>query len=229
MVQRINVLPGDRYGSLVVEKEVDPIQRRYGKHRAFEVVCDCGKKWIAELNKLRTGRTISCLACSRERVKRSATTHGMRRSNEYAIWCTMLSRCNNPSCKSYVDYGLRGVTVCDRWDPAKGGSFANFFADMGPRPSRNHQLDKEAVEPTNTVYCPEKVRWATKKENMRHTRRSIFLTYNGKTLLLSEWAEEMGLGVSCLHRRLFKSGWPLEKALTTPSCYRPYKRNFARV
>jgi len=87
------------------------------------------------------------------------------------VWRNMLQRCNNPRNPGYHNYGGRGVTVCARWDPSKGGSYANFIADMGYRPSDRHQLDKEAVDPSNLVYCPEMCRWVTTKENNHPSRK----------------------------------------------------------
>jgi len=49
----------------------------------------------------------------------------------------MRERCNNPNSKAYKNYGGRGITVTERWR-----SFANFFADMGPKPSPEHSLDR---------------------------------------------------------------------------------------
>lgn len=46
----------------------------------------------------------------------------------------MLARCLNPKSLGYRYYGAKGITVCDRWNPKTGGSFANFLADKGCRP-----------------------------------------------------------------------------------------------
>jgi hypothetical protein len=216
MVKALQICVGDRYGDLTIVKELPAEGLARYKRRIFLMRCDCGETRKTQLDKLRTGRVKSCHECSIRRVRELNTVHGMRRSAEYGIWTAMLARCKNPNSSCFHSYGGRGVTVCDRWDPSKGGSFANFIADMGARPADDYQLDKEAVDPANTVYCPEMVRWVPRKANMRHTSRSRFLTYQGRTMLLSEWAVELGIGVSCLHRRIYKSGWTLERAFSTP-------------
>jgi len=41
------------------------------------------------------------------------------------------------------------------------------------------------------------------------------LTYNGRTLCATEWAEELGIEWVTLFARLYR-GWSVEKALTAP-------------
>jgi hypothetical protein len=50
----------------------------------------------------------------------------------------MKKRCEQPSHDSYQYYGGRGIRVCDRWRDC----FDNFLADMGPKPSPDHSIDR---------------------------------------------------------------------------------------
>ena len=81
-------------------------------------------------------------------------------SPEYKCWHGMLDRCNNPNNPSYKSYGGRGIRVCDRWNPAKGGSFTNFFKDMGQKPNSEASLDR--INPDGD-YSPENCQWANKR------------------------------------------------------------------
>ncbi|KKL93677.1 hypothetical protein LCGC14_1872280 [marine sediment metagenome] len=54
------------------------------------------------------------------------------------IWYSMIERCNNPKCKSFKNYGGRGITVCQRWLD----SFEDFKEDMGERPTPQHTIDR---------------------------------------------------------------------------------------
>jgi len=73
----------------------------------------------------------------------------------------MRSRCNNPNSTGYVDYGGRGIKICDRWN-----KFENFLADVGERPP-NHTADR--ID-TDKDYAPENFRWATPEEQAQSKR-----------------------------------------------------------
>ena len=132
---------------------------------------------------------------------------------EYSIWAAMVQRCLNPNCKEYALYGGRGIRVCPRWLEANG--FANFMADVGPRPPcprkrgvSLHRLDNDGgYEPGNVV-------WADYKTQMRNTRSNHVLTHEGCSLPLVAWAEKLGIKEVTLSQRLFK-GWTVQRALTT--------------
>jgi hypothetical protein len=74
----------------------------------------------------------------------------------------MLQRCFNPNHHKYKYYGGRGVVVCDRWDPKKGGSFENFLADMGEKPA-GLTLGRILDAPI-PGYCKSNCRWQTLAE-----------------------------------------------------------------
>lgn len=74
----------------------------------------------------------------------------------------MMQRCYNPNNNSFKNYGARGIRVCDRWRH----SFADFAADVGPRP---HGASLDRVN-NNGDYEPDNVRWATRVEQMNNTR-----------------------------------------------------------
>jgi hypothetical protein len=65
-------------------------------------------------------------------------------------------------------------------------------------------------------YTRENCRWATDAEQMRNTRRSRRLTAFGRTMNMTDWAEEAGVSISAIAWRL-KVGWPIEEAVSRPA------------
>lgn len=96
-------------------------------------------------------------------------THGLSRTHPlYGTWGNMMTRCYNPNFKQFADYGGRGISVCDRWHNPQ-----LFIEDIerliGPRPV-GMTLDR--ID-NNGNYEPGKVRWATRVQQNRNSRRYV--------------------------------------------------------
>jgi hypothetical protein len=119
----------------------------------------------------------------------------------------MFSRCTNPKSPDYPYYGGRGIKVADEWK-----DFAVFLADVGPRPSPQHSLDR--FPNVNGNYEKSNTRWATRKEQGRNKRNTKRYTFNGESLTLAEWAEKTGLRIGLLYERVNLLHWPIEQAIS---------------
>lgn len=137
--------------------------------------------------------------------------HGMRYRPEYQVWLQMKGRCGNPKNKQWKHYGARGITVCERW--AK--SFASFLSDMGERPGTGREWTVERQD-NNVGYCPENCIWATPQVQTHNKRNNLWYEFNGKRMLLPDWARETGMPLQTLKARIRQYGWTIERALTTP-------------
>jgi len=168
--------------------------------------CECGAITVVAGARLRNGKARSCS------TRCGWTGHGMHQSPEYSSWEHMKARCYNKSNGSYRLYGKKGIEVCERWKD----SFENFYADMGPKPSRKHSVGR--IDGTKG-YSPENCRWETPTQQAGNTSRNVYLTYNGETKPIERWARELGIAPNTLRNRL-KKGWDVEKALTCPPLQR---------
>jgi hypothetical protein len=132
------------------------------------------------------------------RIRSIVSQLRIRHIREHDAWRGMLARCRNPRHPSYKNYGGRGITACERWN-----SFENFLDDMGKRPSPKHSLDR--ID-NNGNYEPGNCRWATRREQANNTRMNRFVTFDGRTMTLAQWARETGIHVrgktDLLHWRL---------------------------
>jgi hypothetical protein len=126
---------------------------------------------------------------------------------EYRVWSSMKSRCLNPRDTRFDRYGGRGISVCARWL-----SFDCFLADMGPRPSMSHSIERVDIDGN---YEPSNCKWATPVEQARNTRRTARWTFRGETRSAKEWSEILGIPYQTLMTRVHVCGWTVERALAT--------------
>lgn len=145
------------------------------RHRRVLARCDCGIEKIVVLKNIYRRQSTGCKACA---CRRKATKHGSARvgnqTPEYRAWCSMITRCTNQNREKWNNYGGRGISVCKRWRD----SFSAFLADVGPRPSSAHSLDRIN---NDGDYEPGNVRWATAVQQAnnrrpRSSRRRVIVT-----------------------------------------------------
>lgn len=127
-------------------------------------------------------------------------------SRPYRIWVEMRRRCNDSNRPYYKHYGGRGIKYSAEWE-----SFAKFWEDMGTTYRDDLTLDR--ID-TNGDYSPENCRWANWFTQMNNRNYSHKLTFNGKTLGISEWSRVTGIKRTTINERLRTYGWSIEKTLT---------------
>ncbi len=151
---------------------------RYPGKQYWLCRCACGSTKSIAAASLNRGlsRSCGCVRNAKNRVRSLSHGNAKRsgKSFEYAAWSRMIDRCENPKNPGFQNYGGRGIVVCKRWRI----SFESFLADVGPRPTSSHSLDRLD---TNLGYGPKNCRWATKAEQSANTRRSKLWVINGQT------------------------------------------------
>jgi len=69
----------------------------------------------------------------------------------------------------------------------------------------------------NSNYQPGNIRLATWKEQENNKRSNHFMTYNGKTKTMSEWADELNISYTLIRKRINVLKWSIERTLSTPA------------
>lgn len=189
-----NIL-GEQYDIWEIIGECDPkISARGNKHRVAWCKCvKCGFEKSISYDNLRNGSHGTCQNCSpfdKTGENNHLFKHGKSNTRLHRTWREMIRRCENPNCKSYKDYGTRGITICEEWR----SDFMNFY-NWAISNNYNDTLTIERKD-VNRGYCPENCCWipqSAQRDNRRDTLR-----FNGKTL--KEIADESGLKYGSINR-----------------------------
>ena len=95
---------------------------------------------------------------------------------EYQVYQTAKDRCTNPNSQRWYTHGGRGIEM-------KFSSFDEFYAYIGPRPSKEYSLER--ID-NDGHYEPGNVKWATRSEQQLNKRSYTTISRHGKRLLLAQ-------------------------------------------
>lgn len=200
---------GTKYNRLLILAYLEKAGPR--NKSIYRCLCDCGVEKTVERFDLINGKITSCGCAHRERARElnkiHCYTHGQAHTRAYKTWLSMKARCLVKTHIAYDRYGGRGIKICSKW----ANSFEAFYKDMG-QPGTGQSIERKA---NNGHYEPGNCRWATAKEQAGNRCNNYHITWQGRTQILSKWAEETGLNGTVISNRI-KKGWTIEDALTTP-------------
>lgn len=115
---------------------------------------------------IKSGHTCSCGCLHSIVCADMLTTHGKSKSNLYSRWCHIKNRCYKSNNKDFVNYGGRGITMCDEW--------RNDFMSFYNWAMANGYSEELTIERKNNDgnYEPSNCKWATVLEQANNQRIS---------------------------------------------------------
>lgn len=219
---KIEDIIGKKYYRLTIVGEIeDKIYHRYGRDirvRRIVCQCECGNLVNLQLGSFGRSKYKSCGCLKnemvRQRIKKYNTTHGESKSRLHSKWASIKERCNNPKCKSFQDYGGRGIKLESYFDDYV--NFRNYVMSL-PNYDKVEELKLTLDRIDNEKgYERGNLRWVDRKRQNRNKRTNRLITYKGDTMCLKDWSENMGIPYSTLSRRVNSLNWNIYKAIETP-------------
>jgi hypothetical protein len=193
--------PNDLNGQIFNNLRVIEFSQVKNKNSHWMCEClVCGSTTEVSRPNLKSGNTKDCGCLKSEKISLAHKVHGESNSRTWKSWHKMRRRVRLGAEHSAV-YATIGVS--EDWD-----NFENFLRDMGERPE-GKTLDR--IDNTKG-YSKENCRWATQAEQNRNKGSNVFLTFEGKTLCVVDWAKEKGINRNTITRRI-KKGLPVEQIL----------------
>lgn len=191
---------GQRFGQLFV---IGPARDERGRLK-WDCTCDCGGSTSVFGNNLRSGGTTTC-GCLR-----SMHPPELSKTRLYNVWCGMIARCAD---QANSNYGARGIRVCRAWR-----TFATFY-QWAVANGHDADLTLDRID-VDKGYYPRNCRWATAREQARNTRRTVWVTHDGRSMSLKEAAENLCLDYGRLQKRMRQCGMSFDQAVAAVSAYR---------
>jgi hypothetical protein len=135
------------------------------------------------VHQIRTRRVAGCLASGGGWDEYRGQYQAERRALKEAR-----SRCLTPTNKDYADYGGRGIRVWAGWLGERG--FADFIQHIGPKPSKQHTLDR--IDNTRG-YEPGNVRWVDRTAQANNRRTSRMVEWDGQVMTAADLGRLTGI------------------------------------
>jgi hypothetical protein len=191
---KAKIEPNKKYGIMTTTGRYEV----RGRNVHAEMKCQCGNVKFQRYSRIKSGKVKSCGCVNKMR------THGMSKTNLYAMWNSLRYRCDNPKDNRYHRYGGRGITYDNKWKTFKG-----FYEDMGPTYKEGLQIDRIN---NNGNYTKENCKWVTNIENQQHksTTYEIYLP-NGKLVSLAGFCKFHNIDYRKTHRKLYNKQTTIEE------------------
>ena len=174
--------------------------------RTWKCECTlCGNIRYVSTHALVSGKQKSCGCQSYVGEKNGFYSHGLSNHKLNALWRNIKTRCYNPRCQSYNNYGLKGIKMCDEWK----NNFMAFY-EWAINNGYKEGLSIERLDYTKD-YEPSNCTFITMAEQQRNKSNLRMITYNGETHCLAEWCRVLNISYYRTISRI-KNGWTIKEA-----------------
>jgi hypothetical protein len=191
-------LTGMEFGRWIVlglDKETTEKHNNHDKYWICQ--CSCEQKTIKTIIGLglKNGTSKSC-GCLRKEIMSQREVknkiHGKWNTKIYQCWADMKQRCYNPKNKSYVNYGARGIGICEEWK----NNFQLFY-DWAITNGYSEDLTIDRIN-NDKDYFPENCRWAgftlqninQRQNKIRHSSPYIGVSFHKKS---KKWRAQISI------------------------------------
>lgn len=149
-------------------------------------------------------------------ISKGLTKHGMKNTRFYHIWESMKNRCKNKTSQNFKRYGGRGISYAKDWEgfqKFKDDMYESYLIHSNEFTEKNTTIDR--ID-NNKGYSKENCRWATRSEQLYNNSRTHYITINGVTKCITEWANLYNIKAKTVGQRINKYNWNPIVAVTTP-------------
>jgi hypothetical protein len=176
--------------------------------------CDCGSIKTILKSDLVIGKTRSCGCLRKEIATKNGllnSKHGQTGTRLWTIYQGIKQRCYYAKSIQYLNYGGKGINVCEEWSGANG--FMAFKKWSGQN-GYGETLTIDRID-NSLGYSPDNCRWVTMKQQQNNRGNNVFIEYMGGKFTISQLADELNIGRETLSNRI-KCGWG-EDELSLPA------------
>lgn len=169
-------LTGKRFGMLVVVSYAGKMQSGKQKKTMWKCICDCGNEKIVSAGCLQSGHTTSCGCFHKKMVGDINRKHNLaHKCRLYSVWKSMKGRCNNPTDKSYKNYGGRGIKVCKIWQDDFKAFYDWSFSNGYKEETGENKLNVLTIDriDNDADYCPKNCRWITNAQQAKNKQNTL--------------------------------------------------------
>lgn len=169
----------------------------------------CNVYFKARHGNVYSGNTKTCGCVNNQEKVSYRNYHNKSKTRLYSIHNGIKQRCNNHRRKAYVNYGGRGIKICNEWDKIGG------YLEFERWALNNGYSDNLTIERINNDgnYEPSNCTWIPKSKQSLNTRKSKKNTsgYRGVYKCKNKW--RASVRINGKNKHLICSFDPLECAI----------------